>query len=254
MKTRILTLAGGLALGASLLFGTAGIVTATTPSTGPAGTGVCLTQLTALKSGVTVANLRAFGDCEIDRRFDTLTNLSSKIAGSKFLTGSDAAALQSEVGSTRSGLTSLKATIDSETSITALKADIVKIATDYRVYLLVVPQVNLVNGADAVLYAQTKFATVNTNLSARIAAAKAAGKDTTAAQADLDAMNASVTAAVGLASPLPAQLLPLTPAGWNAGTAGPIITAARTALGTARADLKAAVADAQACRNALNAL
>jgi len=64
-------------------------------------------------------------------------------------------------------------------------------------------------------------------------------------------MNASVTAAVGLASPLSAQLLPLTPAQYNVGTAGPILTA-RTALGQARDDLRSALADAKACRDALS--
>jgi len=204
-----------------------------------------------VKAGATVDTLRAFGDCEINRRFTTLTDVSSKITGSKVITPSDASALQAEIGSTQSGLTSLKASIDSETALPALKADIAKIATDYRVYLLVVPQANLVNGADAVLVAQTKFAGVNTTLTARIADAKAHGKDTTAAQADLDKMNASVTAAAGLASPLPAALLPLTPAQYNGGTAGPILTSARTALGTARDDLKSAIADAKACRDAL---
>jgi len=115
----------------------------------------------------------------------------------------------------------------------------------------VVPQVNLVNGADGVLAAQTKFADINTKLTAAIAKAKAAGKETTAAQADLNAMNASVTAAAGLASPVPAALLPLTPAQYNGGTAGPIIKNARTALGQARDDLKSAVASAKACRDAL---
>lgn len=254
MKIRLTTLVAGLALASSVLFASAGIVTATTPPAGPAGSGVCLPQAMAVKAGVTVDKLRDFGDCEINRRFTTLTTLSAKISGSKYLTGSDAAALQSEIDSTRSGLTALKTTIDSETSVTALRADIVKIATQFRVYLLVVPQVNLVNGADAVVYAQTRFATVNKNLSARIAAAKAAGKDTTAAQADLDAMNAAVTAAVGLASPLPAQLLPLTPAQYNAGSAGAVLKSARAALGTARDGLKTAVADARACRAALIAL
>jgi hypothetical protein len=64
-------------------------------------------------------------------------------------------------------------------------------------------------------------------------------------------MNASVTAAVGLATPLPAQLLPLTPAQYNGGTAGPVLNSARTALVQARNDLKSAIADAMACRNAL---
>jgi hypothetical protein len=251
MKARFPALFAGLLLGSSLILVSTGAVAAVTTPAGPAGKGVCATEAAADKTGATVATLRAFGDCEINRRMTTLTQLSAKVSGSKVLTSSDAAALTTEIGNTSAGLTSLKATIDAETSIPALRADIVKIAADYRVYLLVVPQVNLVSGADTVLAAQTRFATVNTNLMARIAAAKAAGKDTTAAQADLDQMNADVTAAVGLATPLPAALLPLTPAQYNAGTAGPILSNARTALGKARDDIKDAVASAKACRDAL---
>ncbi len=251
MRSRLIAAVGGLALAGSMLFVAAGPVAAVTPPAGPAGTGVCATELAAVKAGASVDTLRAFGDCEINRRFTTLTAASSKITASKSIAASDAAALQSEISSTTTGLTSLKSTIDSETNIAALRADIVKIATEFRVYLLVVPQVNLVNGADTVLASQTRFATVNTNLTARIAAAKAAGKDTTAAQADLDAMNASVTAAVGLATPLPAALLPLTPAQYNAGTAGPVLNNARAALLQARNDLKSAIASAKACRDAL---
>ena len=251
MKPRLTTLIVGLAVGSSLLLVSAGVAAAKTPPAGPSGTGACATEAAAVKAGATVDTLRAFGDCEINRRSTTLTGLSSKITASKVMTSADSAALQGEIGSTTSGLTSLKAAIDAETDVTALRADIVKIATDYRVYLLVVPQVNLVNAADAVVAAQAKFATVNTALVARIATAHAAGKDTTAAQAALDAMNASVTAAVGLASPLPAQLLALTPAQYNGGTAGPVLANARTALRGARDDLKSAIASAKACRDAL---
>jgi hypothetical protein len=252
MKSRLIALVASLAVASSLIFVTAGVVGAVSNATGPAGKGVCATQATAAKTaGATIDALRAFGDCEINRRFTTLSDLSSKITGSKVLTPSDASALQGIVSSTQSGLTSLKATIDSETGLVALKADVIKIATDYRVYLLVMPQVNLVNASDAVLAAQAKFSQVNTTLAARIAAAKAAGKDTTAAQTDLDAMNAAVTQAVGLASPEPAALLPLTPAEYDGGTAGPVLTSARTALGSARDQLKSAIADAKACRDAL---
>lgn len=251
MKTRIPALFAGLVLGGSLLLASAGVATAVTPPSGPAGKSVCATEAAAVRTGATAGALRAFGDCEINRRFATLDQLASKISGSKVLTSSDAAALTAEINSTRTGLKSLKGSIDAENSIPALRADIVKIASDFRVYLLVVPQVNLVNAADAVVASQTNFGKINTNLTARIAAAKAAGKDVTAAQADLDAMNASVTAAVGLATPLPAALLPLTPAQYNAGTAGPILTSARTSLGQARDDLKSAMASAKACRDAL---
>ncbi|MGD0248027.1 MAG: hypothetical protein ABSB75_03140 [Candidatus Limnocylindrales bacterium] len=254
MKTRIISLAAGLVLGGSLLLVGATAVIAASPPPGPAGKGVCAAQALASRTNATADTLKAFGDCEISRRFTTLDALSARVTASKVLTSADAAALKSEIGSTKSGLTSLKAAIDAETDVAALKADIAKIATDYRVYLLVVPQVNLLNAADGVMAAQTRFAGINTKLADAIAAAKAAGKDTTAAQASLDAMNAAVTKAVGLAGPLPAALLPLTPAQYNAGTAGPIIASARTALGQARDQLKAAVAAAKACRDALKAL
>ncbi len=67
-------------------------------------------------------------------------------------------------------------------------------------------------------------------------------------------MNAAVAKAVGLATPLPAALLPLTPTQYNFGTAGPVLSNARTAIVSARDALKSAVADAQACRTALAAL
>jgi hypothetical protein len=253
MKTRIPTLIAGLAIAGALAISSVATVTATAPLIpgGPAGRGVCATQFAAMKAPVTVDALRAFGDCEIQRRFTTLSALTTRIAGSKALTSSDAAALTGEIGTTKTGLTSLKATIDAETSIPALKAEVAKIATDFRVYLLVAPQVNLVSGADGVVASQTVFTKIDTNLTARIAKAKAAGKDTTAAQADLDAMKAAVAQAVGLATPLPATLLPLTPAQYNAGTAGPVLNSARPALVQARALLKSAAQDAKACRAAL---
>ena len=255
MKSRLIALVAGIGLAGSLLVVSTGAAIAVTTPPGPGGKGVCATEATAARTApITVAAVRAFGDCEINRRMSTLTDLSARITSSKAMTPGHAATLQSEISSTRSGLTSLKATIDSETVLSALKADSVKIAADYRVYLLVVPQVNLVNGADGILAAQPKFVDVSTRLSARIAAAKAAGKDTTAAQADLDAMNAAVAKAVGLATPLPAALLPLTPAQYNGGTAGPILTNARAAIVSARDQLKAAVAAANACRVALKAL
>ena len=259
MKARITSLVTGVALAATLVLGTAGVATAASPAPvapgapvgGPSGSGVCAVQLAAIKAGDTIADLRAFGDCEINRRFATLTATQAKVNASKFLTSSDAAALTGEISSTTAGLTSLKAKIDADTDVKVLRADIVKIATDYRVYLLVVPQAALTMAADAVVASQTKFSELNTDLVAAIAKAKAAGKDTAAAQSDLDAMNASVAAAVALAQPVPGAVLPLTPAQYNGGTAGPILKSSRTALGTARNDLQTALADAKACRAAL---
>ena len=253
MKTPIRSVLAGLAVAGMLVISSAAVVNAVSPAAadGPAGKGVCATQAAAVKAGASIDTLRAFGDCEIDRRFATLNQLNVKISGSKVLTSSDGAALSGEVASTKSGLTALKTQIDAESSQAALKTEVRDIATNYRVYLLVAPKVNLVNGADGVAAAQVSFDKISTNLTARIAAAKAAGKDTTAAQADLDAMNAAVAKAAGLAQPIPAALLPLTPAQYNGGTAGPAIKSARADLVQARGLLKSARADAQACRAAL---
>jgi hypothetical protein len=240
-----------MAIGATLVLASAGVAAAVNPQAGPAGRGVCATQAAAMRTGATVDTLRAFANCEIARRDTTLNALATRITASKTLTSADAAALSSIVASTKAGLAGLKTVIAAETDIPALKADIAKIAADYRVYVLVVPQANLVTAADTVIAAQAKFTKVNDALVARIAAAKAAGKDTTAAQTALDAMNASVTQAVGLATPIPAALLPLTVAQFNSGTAGPILASARTSLGQAREKLRAATASAKACRDAL---
>ena len=253
MKTRITTIFAGLAVAALLVVSSAAVASAAAPvvAGGPAGTGVCAKESAAIKAGVSIDTLRAFGDCEITRRLTTLDAAATKISASKALTSSDAAALSAEVAWTKSGLTALKAKIDAETSPVALRAEIRQVVTDYRVYLLVVPKVNLVNGADAVQVANATFAKISTNLTARIAAAKAAGKDVAAAQADLDAMNAAVTQAMGLAGPLPAALLPLTPAQYNSGIAGPVLKSSRAALVQARGLLQSARKDAQACRDAL---
>ncbi len=251
MKIRFPAILASLAIGGTLLVSSAAIATATPPPAGPAGRGVCATVAVAARTGGTVDEWRAFGDCEIARRFTTLTTLATKVSGSKVLTSSDTTALTAEIASVRTGLTALKTTIDSETNRSALKADIAKVATGYRVYLLVAPQVHLANGADGILATQAVFGKVNTNLATRIATAKAAGKDTAAAQTALDAMNAAVTQAVGLAQPIPARILALTPSGWNSGTAGPILTQARADLVQARGLLQSARADAKACRDAL---
>jgi hypothetical protein len=59
-------------------------------------------------------------------------------------------------------------------------------------------------------------------------------------------MNTAVTTATGDVAGLPAGLLALNPSEYNDGTAEPVLTAARTALGQARTQLISARADARA--------
>jgi hypothetical protein len=259
MKTRFRILLAGLMVGTVVTMSSVAAVAAVSPDPsagpggagGPAGRGPCATQALAARTSQSVETLRAFGDCEIARRFTTLDNLATRVSDSKRLTSAHAATLSGMIASTRTGLTALKATIDSETSVEALKAEIKQIATDYRVYVLLAPQVRLVSGADGVVAADAIFDEISTKLTQQIADAKAAGKDTTVAQAKLDAMNAAVAQAVALADPIPGKLLVLTPADWNSGAAGPVLAAAREDMFHARELLREARQDARECRDAL---
>jgi hypothetical protein len=210
---------------------------------GPAGAGLCAIQAATARAGATVADLRAFGNCEIGRRLTTLHQLASAVAASKGLTSADSGALSSRISSDVDGLTKLRAAINSQPRIAALRLELVQVVTGYRVYVELLPQVRLVVAADSELALKPHFDQLSTTLAGRIAAAQANGKDVTAAQASLDAMNAAVADAVALAAPQPAKLLALTAANYNAASTTTLLRNVRVALGTARNDLKNAAQD-----------
>jgi hypothetical protein len=211
---------------------------------GPAGASVCSTTATAARSAATAASLKAFADCEIGRRLTTLGQLSSAVGAAKSLTSSDASSLSSIISGDKTALTALKTSVDGASTAAGLRLAIVQIVSKYRIYELVVPQVNLTIAADTALAIKPHFDQISTDLAARIATAQGKGKDVTAAQADLSAMNTSVVNAVALASPIPAALLAMTPAGYGSGSAA-TLQGYRTALGQARDDLKSATQDAR---------
>ena len=249
MKLGIREAVASIAAVAILVLPQASMAVAASPAPipgGPAGAGVCSAQAATARSGGTVAALRAFGDCEVARRTTTLGELTATIDASKVLTAAHKSTLASEVGATAAGLATLKASIDAAATPAVLKLRIVEIATTFRVYDLVVPQVMLTNAADGIVAMGPLFAGISTGLAGRISSAQAAGKNTIAAQAALDAMNVATATADASASPLPAGLLALTPAQFNAGTAGPVLRSARASVVSARDQLKSAVADARA--------
>ena len=215
----------------------------------------CVALGQAVRHEATVGNLREFGICQIGRRETTLDRLLGRVATSKVLTAGHASTLTAELAAAKSGLAGLKVTLKSDTTVAQLRVDIRKISADFRVYRLIVPQVRLINLTDGGLAAVVRFGTLESKLQARINAASSAGKDVSGAQADLDSMHQQVAAAqTVLASIDENQLLSLTAANWNDGTAKPILMAARTSLKSTHQDLRTARADARKCVKALKAL
>jgi hypothetical protein len=237
-------LAAAAAIALAVATGSIAVSAGPAPVTGgPAGAGLCSTQASSARTGATVASLRSFGDCEIGRRLTTLRQLATVVAASKGLTTADAKHLSAEIAGEANGLANLRNVIDGQTKIAPLKANLVQIVTNYRVYVLLGPQVRLTIAADDELALKPDFDRLATTLAARIAAASATGKDVSAAQAALDAMKTAVAGAVRLATPVPAKLLALTPANYVSAGGATVIRNARIALGSARDLYKAAAQD-----------
>lgn len=250
--TLALGAAGLLAIG-SLSSVYAADPTTSTNSTTAAGTHhFCIPEWAAVVAHPgNVDILRAAGDCEINRRFVTLDGLTYLVNHSTVLTAQDKIDLLSggsvnpaSFVAEHAGLTSLKASIDGDTTIPTLRTDIGKIAPDYRVYLLVVPKTHLVSAADGAAKTSARFVPLASELQNLINQAKDDGKDVTAAQAKLDDLKAKVGQANGLIAPVVGTLMPLSPADWNSGAAKPVLQSARQTLHSARALLVDARQDA----------
>ena len=193
----------------------------------------------------TVENYKAVGLCEIDRRLATIDRLGNGVADARALTDDHQAALQRILDRSAAGLRSLRAEIEADTTVPELRGDITGIFEDFRIYALVTPQVSLVIGADTVEAAGAALDDTAVDLATLIARAEAAGKDVAEAKAHLAAMEAAIDEALDGVDGVAVAVLPLTPADWNAGLAGPILRKARQAIADARADLRTAKAEAR---------
>jgi hypothetical protein len=153
------------------------------------------------------------------------------------LSDADRSALSSQLQSQVDGLTNLGARIQGDTDDAAVRADAQRIVTDYRVYVLTIPKARGVVVADIELNAADRLSRIADRLAATIDAAE--GKDTTTAAADLASLRSKAAAATTAVTPLPAELLALTPSGYPANRAG--LEQARQTLRTGRAALADAV-------------
>ena len=148
--------------------------------------------------------------------------------------------------SATSGLQALRAEIDGDTSVDAVREDVRRISEDYRVYALVSRQVALVTAVDTVGVAADRSTASAEDLEAAIDEAEANGKDVGDARTHLATMIASIDTAEAAVDGTAAAVLALTPAAWNAGDAQPVLRDARESLKDARAALRKALAAARA--------
>jgi hypothetical protein len=189
----------------------------------------------------------------INLRLTALARDTTAIGAAHHLTADHKSTLQSLISADTSGLTALKNKVAGETTLAALRADATSMVNDYRIFILVGPKVRLTIVSDTETAATARLRTVHDKLADLVAKAKAAGKDTAAAEQNL----ADMTAALDKVGPdidgQAAALLAVQP-GPDAAAIKAKVSAVRAALAAGRADLRAAIADAKKVRDFLRSL
>ena len=191
-----------------------------------------------------LANIISRGDKEIERRLANLDKLNSLISSSLKLTTPEQTALESQITSAEAGLTSLKATLDSETTVTAARADVQNIVLEYRVYALVDPKIHLLKTADDQQAIEAKLVTLAQKLQTRITTASSGGQDVSTLQSDLTDMTNQTTLAQTISSGVETSVESLQPTDYNSDHS--ILGGYNVKLQTARHDIKTAYEDAKA--------
>jgi hypothetical protein len=199
--------------------------------------------------GTSVSAAQALVTSRINGRLDTLQALTTSINSSKYLTSADKTTLGNQIGSDTSGLTALKAKVASETTLSAVRADAVAMVDDYRVYLLMAPQVRLTDALDAETAAATTLQNAYSKLSSLLSQQ---GGATSTEQSELADMQAQINAATSADNGQVSTLLGLKP-GPDAASLTSSVKAVAAAAKTARGDLVKARADAKQLRSALKA-
>jgi hypothetical protein len=225
-RTKVSALTLALALVTSLGFVTVATALASNASVA-ANTG------TSSSDSAKVQIIITKGNAEISRRLTTLGSLSSKINAASELTASDKTSLSTEVSTEVSALTALKTKLDADTDLATAKTDANSIFTEYRVYALVVPQVELVKTADNQQVTESKLSDLAIKLHSRI----------TGSNSTLSDMTAKINAAQAISSSIETKVVTLQPTDYD--TDHRVLSGDATQLKTAQTDNQAAASDAK---------
>lgn len=196
--------------------------------------------------------IKTHGASEIDRRLSSLQSALLKLNSSAKLSVADKTTLTTQLKTESDSLTTLKSHLAADTNLAAARDDVQKIFLEYRVYALMLPKASLVSTADRFITAGQKFQDLADKLQAKVDAAKSQNKDATTLQANLDDMKAKLTSAKSRYDGLPAKVINLQPADYNANHK--LLADDRDALKAARTDFKSAHDDAQLVIDGLKSL
>jgi hypothetical protein len=206
---------------------------------------VATTAPAAAAEDGTLPGLKAAVTARIDLRLAALNRELAAINAARHLTDDHRTELSTVVNDTIAGLTGLKGQVAQETTPAAVRADAESMVNDYRVFLLVGPQVRLTIAGDTEQFAIDKAQQAHDKLAGLVAERSAAGADTGAAETDLAQMQAAIDNARTALDGQVATLLAIGP-GPDGTAIGNAVSGVRSALGGVRSELRTAAAEGRA--------
>jgi hypothetical protein len=226
-----------------------------TPALTLADTTTATASPTASATTLADAHLAAIqkkGDTDITTRLNSLNTLVSKINGAKKLSSTQKSDLTAEIQAEITSLTTLKTSLDGETTVEAAKTDFQNIFAQHYIFAFYIPRVERILAADRELDAATALTSISSKLQGYITQAKTAGNDVTQMQSQLTEMNTKTADAQTQAQAVIDSLISLKASGYPGNKT--TIENAVSPLKTGRSDLEAARKDAKSIVTSLRSL
>jgi hypothetical protein len=196
-----------------------------------------------LCTAAVVVRVEQLVDSELAERVTQLQALITRVNAATTLPPQDKSTLLADLTQTElPGIEGLETTVHGATTCLELRQDAHAMVFDYRVYLVMTPQTDLVIANDDAIHAEGVLSQLGTAVSAAIGRDRSRGGDPTAAQGALTDYQDDVTAAQALTSGQAATVLAPTPADYPA---------TRTVFMQVRTNLTSAVRDLHEARNDL---
>lgn len=199
----------------------------------PAQTDTAPTDRLAQELGDSLARIKAAAATAIDHRFDTLARLTEIVEQNDHISDAHASSLLADYQATDSGLRALGDQIAATDNVADALELSVKIAVDYRVYLVVAPKSAEVLVSDTVVGLVAKFEESAARVQAVIDGLEAGGFDVTEPQGLLDGALADAAEAEAVGGPVADRVIGLSAGEW-ADPAEGVLRDGRTSLEQAR--------------------
>jgi hypothetical protein len=185
----------------------------------------------------------------VSAREAALQKMTTDVNHSKDITSSDKATLLGQISADESGLQTLLATIDADTTVAKALADTQTIVTGYRVFLLEQPKVHLVIAANTETTVEAKLQSKLPSIQTAINNSNASAAQKAAALTAFNDCTTQLAAAQSASSGIVSEVIDLLPSGYPGNQ--PALESAKDQAQTARTDLGKCRTDIQSIRTDL---